>query len=372
MLDFLKKSTSTLASNMDRLITNPGLSHLGIEIFKYLDIPSLLKARLVCQLWNEFIETELLCQTKINYWKHQASWKTDSFFYLWPEWIEIFDKIHSMKYLKIFCELFENYFTTSSDWNMSPLHFAASRGNAEFTELAIELIGPIIEEKGHQSIDYGLNPLHLAVESGNLKLVKLLAETYNCVDQENFRQMKPLHFAASSGFPEIFRYLHEKAEDKNPKDCYGQTTLHLAALQDNSEFLEFLIGIHFYNVDVTDNDGNTPLHYATGNFKIFEIVYKYAQDKQPRNHKGQSPLEWKSAPDYSDPKVIKFLRKKYKCKKSFSFKNFFRFKKSGQRRPPDFFEVQKSHNLFDETLPSDKQPRFMTHPFTYFEPRSTE
>ena len=353
---------------MDRLITNQGLAHLGVEIFQYLDIPSLLNSRLVCQSWNEFIESELLCQTKIKYWKNQASWKTDSFFYFWPQWIEIFDQIHSLKYLKIFCELFENYFQSSSDWNLSPLHFAASQGNTEFTKLAIELIWPFIEEKGHQSIDYGLNPLHLAVESGNLELVQLLADKYNCVDQENFRQMRPLHLAASSGFPDIFRFLYENAQDKNPQDCYGQTPLHLAALQDNSEFLELLIGIYGNNVDVTDHDGNTPLHYATGNYKIFEIIFKYAKEKQPRNHKGQTPLDWKSAPDYSDPKVIKFLRKKYKCQKSFSFKNFFRLKKkSGQRRSPDVFEVHESHNLFDESLPSQSQPKFLTPPFAYFE-----
>ena len=63
-------------------MTNPGLSHLAIEIFEYLDTKSLLNSRLVCKLWDNFIEEELLCLTKMKYWKNQASWKTDSFFYL--------------------------------------------------------------------------------------------------------------------------------------------------------------------------------------------------------------------------------------------------------------------------------------------------
>ena len=349
---------------MDRLLNNPGLSHLALEIFEYLDKSSLLKSRLVCKSWNQFIEDELTYSTKIEYWKSQASWKTDSFFFFWPEWIDIFDKIHSIKHLRIFYDLFDMYFQQQVDCNLSPIHFAAKQGNAEFMELAMELIWPYIEEKGHQSIDYGLNPLHLAVESGNLDIVKMLVEKYKCVDQPNHRQMKPLHFAASAGFPEIFQFLYENTEDKNPKDCYGQTPLHLAALQENPEFLELLIGIYGKNVDVEDNDGNSPLHYSTGNYKIFQIVYQYAQNKQPKNHKGQTPLDWKSAPDYSDPQVIKFLKKKYKCKSTFSLKKIFRMKK----RNSTPCQLQESHNLFAEEIPNQSnEAKFSTLSFSVFE-----
>ena len=109
------------------------------------------------------------------------------------------------------------------------------------------------------------------------------------MDQKDFREMTPLHYAASSGFPEIFSYLYYEAFEKCPVDRYGQTPMHLAALQENPDLVEFLINL-YGTVDYLDGEGNTPLHYSTVNFKIFQIIYEQAQEKQPKNHKGQTPL----------------------------------------------------------------------------------
>ena len=55
-----EKSENSKFENIDymaHLIDNPGLDHLGLKIFKYLDFKSLQKCKTVCKLWNQFIDS---------------------------------------------------------------------------------------------------------------------------------------------------------------------------------------------------------------------------------------------------------------------------------------------------------------------------
>ena len=73
---------------MEKLVENPGLSFLAVDIFSLLDIPSLLNARTVCHSWKDVIEERLLWQKKMEYFRRKYG---QLFFYYWPEWKELFD-----------------------------------------------------------------------------------------------------------------------------------------------------------------------------------------------------------------------------------------------------------------------------------------
>ena len=155
---------------MDRLVENPGLSFLAVDIFTLLDIPSLLRCRLVCKSWKFVIEERLLWKKKMEYFRSKYG---QLFFYYWPEWKEMFDIFFfshktSSEDLMIFSEIIEGYLKSNQLWNVNPLHYASSIGKPEY----VKLLWPFLEKKCCQSRDYGHNPLHLAVESGNLELGK--------------------------------------------------------------------------------------------------------------------------------------------------------------------------------------------------------
>ena len=72
--------TAAKVLKMDKLVENPGLSFLAVDIFTLLDIPSLLRARCVCKSWKYVIEERLLWKKKMEYFRLKYG---QLFFYYW-------------------------------------------------------------------------------------------------------------------------------------------------------------------------------------------------------------------------------------------------------------------------------------------------
>lgn len=89
---------------------------------------------------------------------------------------------------------------------------------------------------------------------------------------------------------ELINLLPELA---NIKGSNGQTVLHIAAHTKNIVLLRFLSGRRIDDINVTDNDNNTPLHNAifTGDVNIVAAILKLNPDLSVKNHKGLTPKE---------------------------------------------------------------------------------
>lgn len=156
-----------------------------------------------------------------------------------------------------------------------------------------------------------------------------------------------LHLAAQFGSMKIIKHLIEQKFDVNIKDKYGYTPLHLTALNENSEAIQYLIkkGAKvdeapsyidkmtplLYSIDngwfleniktlidnganikAKDANGRTPLHIAvkSGYIEIVEYLIEKGADVDTLNNRGLSALD--VAKEYDNVDDIIDLLSKHK------------------------------------------------------------
>ena len=104
--------------------------------------------------------------------------------------------------------------------NSTPLHLAASQGNAEMLETLLEY-NPNLEAKDRD----GHTPLHLAALSGHLEALTLLHKKGADLNTTDSDLLTPLHHAALKGHANIAVYLCESGVQVDAKNRSGWTPL---------------------------------------------------------------------------------------------------------------------------------------------------
>lgn len=146
----------------------------------------------------------------------------------------------------------------------TPLHIAAQHGNKQLIELFTQSGAKVVQNK------QGNTPLHIAIIHGNACCIKLFYEnTRNSILESKGEHGRNLvHLAAMYGQFVCLDFLVKKFDnyDLNTKTSKGNTALHLA-LSSNTETelrkkcVRLLIGRKI-KVNESNNEGNTPLHFA--------------------------------------------------------------------------------------------------------------
>ena len=79
-------------------------------------------------------------------------------------------------------------------------------------------------------------PHHVVAAYGSKELYEYIANKTGQIDNRTSNsENKALHFSAHFGNVGVFQFLIENSDDKNPRNIYGSTPLHYAALQENIE-----------------------------------------------------------------------------------------------------------------------------------------
>ena len=126
----------------------------------------------------------------------------------------------------------------------------------------------------------------------SILLIFILAAAF-AVPQENIFPPRAIIVASYCGDYETVRQILETGPDKNVRDDFGDTALHVAMYQKNLALIKLLLDYGFDPNAKTTKNGNTPLHnaVASNNIGAARLLLQYQANKNIRNLEGQTPLD---------------------------------------------------------------------------------
>jgi ankyrin repeat protein len=171
-----------------------------------------------------------------------------------------------------------------NNYKDTPLHYALRYFNPNGDITALNYLLSQEGVKGNSKDRHGDTLLHYACKKINklpLDLFKLLIETHGAdVHAQNNYKNTPLYYALcdfdsnDGGDITVLMYLLTQMNiNVNTKGYYGETLLHYACGNINTlplEIFKLLIEKHGSDVNVQDNEKDTPLHQAITSFRSIE------------------------------------------------------------------------------------------------------
>ena len=188
--------------------------------------------------------------------------------------------------------------------NLTPLHVAASRGQAEVADLLLDygadLTGPTA--KGEWT------PLVFASYRGHLNVVRVLLDRGAGAGRKDGN---PIHYAGQRKHKEICKLLVSRGavdslvRSKDP----AKGDLFRAAHSYDAVSVERILSLHPKWANHKDRHGRTPLHAAslTGDTRTVEVLLKYGVDPSLQDHNHQTALDRAAA--HRHHAVMKILQK---------------------------------------------------------------
>ncbi|VDN58756.1 unnamed protein product [Dracunculus medinensis] len=195
-----------------------------------------------------------------------------------------------------------------NNYKMLPLHLAASRGNIEFIRIVTKYDNRMTNEKDI----FGLTPVFYATQGGHLECLQYLVEKcradISLVTQKGqsllqiaclgghlnivqwlLRRSSPtavlwttkdnvnsLHCAAYQGNVEILKLLlnnfpkRNRREALHIRDFYGNTPLHLSALKNNIEAVQYLVMMNYWKKEWLPLLSTTASYCTAWNLRIMQ------------------------------------------------------------------------------------------------------
>ncbi|OAL43444.1 ankyrin [Pyrenochaeta sp. DS3sAY3a] len=162
----------------------------------------------------------------------------------------------------------------SKDCNgVTPLSWAAMYGHEAIIKLLLDTGKVDIESKDR----FGWSPLLWAVQGGHGTVMKMLLE----YDAKQKNDVQPIYTARIG----------------NAKELAGQTLFSLAAKNEESEFVKFLLDTGKFDINASDDDGWTPLLWAIGKGHMRFVELFIATEEADLNQQGpfERPALWWAA-----------------------------------------------------------------------------
>ena len=284
---------------------------LGEKISKNLDDESLVKLRESSKELAKSIDDERFYWIRIiEHYKYNLQAFQEN-------WMIILDQIPiaivkdlaiaTQKFFKAF------YICYISPWRQkwSPIHIASQQGNLQLFKYMFnqtEKKSSDSETRECNTVSCKLTPLHLAAREGHLDVYQYIIERVQDKNPLDIFNRNPMIYARKI---KMCRLILDTATNHNPEDSFGQSTLHLAAMEGNLTKCKIIME---YLTDKNPRNcyGETPLHFLAFSVhhptrhsildprnvkdllrcyrKIYRFILKNVSDKNPGDFTGQTPL----------------------------------------------------------------------------------
>ncbi|ODV61234.1 uncharacterized protein ASCRUDRAFT_27122, partial [Ascoidea rubescens DSM 1968] len=113
--------------------------------------------------------------------------------------------------------------------------------------------------------------------------------------------------AADNEIEQVLQYLNSGQYTANSKDENGYTPIHASVSYNNIELLRLLINKYNGDINIQDNDGDTPLHHVEELSMAKVVVEEFHANLGTKNNEGLSPVEYiENEMEY--PEIVDYLR----------------------------------------------------------------
>ena len=146
-------------------------------------------------------------------------------------------------------------------------------------------------------------PIHIACIFGHLNILRYLVEEKGVpVDQKDLTEKTPLHYACENDHISIVQYLIEKGANVNSQDQNKSTPLMNAIIHGHFPTVEYLIEKCAADINLSNTQNYSPLHYATlfGKNQIVEYLLSKGANRHVKNTSGQTPSDFIHTQDIKD------------------------------------------------------------------------
>lgn len=152
------------------------------------------------------------------------------------------------------------------------------------------------------------NVFDVARSGSKAQIAKIYKETPALINSKNDAGYTPFLLACYHGNVEVVAFLVDKVESINGVSTYG-TPLMAAVYKRDEKIIDILLK-HNVDVNKTDTNGTTALHYATlfNNTSIAEKLIHAGAKANKKDGSGKTALDY--AVNYKNQKIITLIKNK--------------------------------------------------------------